>query len=445
MTIGNSTEDRRRGSIFEFDFVTFFSMISPMTFGVLFIYSSGVNSSGQLISNEYIHQIIWIITALIVYFLLQIPKYESLRKAALKIYLLNIFLLGITLLFGREVNGARSWLGVFGFGIQPSEFMKVSLILMLAAFFHMRRKDIARKSTFFGGLGITLLPMIFVVLQPDLGTSMVFIPIFIVMSFMAGVDKKSLLVLLFFGLLTVALMVIPVLEMYIFQNDIRLVELLNDKNLVNLSTGLFLSVAVLSYISYRFTKKTFFISISIFLAVTGLSLLTSFFLRSFLKDYQIMRLIVFIKPEVDPRGSGWNIIQSLTAVGSGGFWGKGFLQGTQSHYQFLPQQSTDFIFSIIAEEWGFLGSFIVLLLFALLLIRGLVITLRASDDFGVLMGTGIVFMLFFHLVINIGMAIGIMPITGIPLFFLSYGGSSLWTATIGLAVIQNIYLRRYKY
>lgn len=158
-----------------------------------------------------------------------------------------------------------------------------------------------------------------------------------------------------------------------------------------------------------------------------------------------MRLIVFIKPEVDPQGSGWNIIQSLTAVGSGGFSGKGFLQGTQSHYQFLPQQSTDFIFSIIAEEWGFIGSFAVLLLFTILFVRGLIIVMHAGDEFGVFMGTGVLFMLFFHLVINIGMAIGIMPITGIPLFFLSYGGSSLWTATIGLAIIQNIHLRRYKY
>jgi rod shape determining protein RodA len=445
MTIGNANESHRKGSIFEFDFIIFFSMLGLMTFGVLFIYSSGVNSSGQLISNEHIHQIIWIVTALIIYFLLQIPKYESLRKAALKIYLLNIFLLGITLIFGKEVNGARSWLGVFGFGIQPSEFMKISLILMLAAFFHMRRKEIAKKSTFFGALGITLLPMIFVVLQPDLGTSMVFMPIFIAMSFMAGVDKKSLLVLLFYGLLTVSLTIIPVLEIYIFENDIRLVELLSDKNLVTLSAGLFLSAAVLSYLSYRFTKRSFFIPISIFLVVTGASLFTSFFVRSFMKDYQIMRLIVFIRPEVDPRGSGWNIIQSLTAVGSGGMWGKGFLQGTQSHYQFLPQQSTDFIFSILAEEWGFVGALLVLLLFFVLFLRGFFILLHAGDDFGVYAGTGILFLLFFHLVINIGMTIGIMPITGIPLFFLSYGGSSLWSATIGMAIIQNIYLKRYKY
>ena len=158
-----------------------------------------------------------------------------------------------------------------------------------------------------------------------------------------------------------------------------------------------------------------------------------------------MRLVVFLKPEVDPRGSGRNIIQSLTAVGSGGLTGKGYLQGTQSHYQYLPQRSTDFIFSIIAEEWGFLGSFAVLLLFGIILVRGIFILFNARDSFGVFIGAGVLTMIFFHMMINIGMAIGIMPITGIPLLFLSYGGSSLWTAVIGMALLQNIYLNRYTY
>jgi rod shape determining protein RodA len=164
-----------------------------------------------------------------------------------------------------------------------------------------------------------------------------------------------------------------------------------------------------------------------------------------LKDYQIMRLIVFIDPSVDPQGNGWNIIQSVTAVGSGGVWGKGYLQGTQSHYRFLPQQSTDFIFSILAEELGFFGSVLVIALFALIIFRGLTMIFSSKDTFGSLVIAGVVGMFFFHLVVNIGMAIGIMPITGIPLFFLSYGGSSLWTALIGLSLIQNIYVRRYHY
>ena len=162
-----------------------------------------------------------------------------------------------------------------------------------------------------------------------------------------------------------------------------------------------------------------------------------------LRDYQIMRFIVFLSPRVDPQGAGWNLIQSVTAVGSGGFFGKGFLHGTQSHYQFLPQQSTDFIFSILAEEWGFFGGFLVFALFLIILLRGIRIMYIARDDFALCIGAGVVGMIFFHVVVNIGMAMGIMPITGIPLFFLSYGGSSLWTGLLGIGLLLNIYFRRY--
>jgi len=164
--------------------------------------------------------------------------------------------------------------------------------------------------------------------------------------------------------------------------------------------------------------------------------------RHFMKNYQIMRLIIFLKPDIDPRGSGWNIIQSITAVGSGGFWGKGFLKGTQSHYRFLPQQSTDFIFSILSEEWGFLGCILIFALFLIILLRGVYISYKSRENYTILIGTGIVSMLFLHAIVNIGMSIGIMPITGLPLFFLSYGGSSLWTALIGVAILNNINMQR---
>src|SRR6056297_1378145 len=380
---------QRSGSIFEFDILTFLSMLSLMCIGGLFIYSSGVNAAGQLISRKYVLQIVWIATALVIYFLLQLPHYNTMQKLSLQIYLGLLLLLIVTLLFGKTVKGARSWLGLFGFGIQPSEFMKI--------------------------------------------------------GFIAGVNRKALLFLLLFGLLTVLFAVIPVWENYILQQKIRFLEIFQQRTLIFFTSATLSFVGLIAFLGYRFAKRRFFMYFGSIGLLLSLSLLSSYLLRIILKDYQIMRLIVFIKPEVDPQGSGWHIIQSLTAVGSGGLWGKGFLEGTQSHYQFLPEQSTDFIFSIIAEEWGFIGSFVILALFSVILVRGLIITLHSGDDFGVFVGAGVIFMIFFHLVINIGMAIGIMPITGIPLFFLSYGGSSLWTATIGLSLIQNIHLRRYKY
>jgi rod shape determining protein RodA len=178
-------------------------------------------------------------------------------------------------------------------------------------------------------------------------------------------------------------------------------------------------------------------------SLAALSLAGAMLIDRVLKGYQIMRFIVFLDPQVDPQGAGWNLLQSVTAVGSGGFAGKGFLKGTQSHYQFLPQQSTDFIFSILAEEWGFLGGLLVFGLFLVILLRGVRIMYIARDDFGMHVAAGVVGMIFFHVVINIGMAMGIMPITGIPLFFLSYGGSSLWTALIGVGLLLDIYFRRY--
>jgi len=433
--IGNDpvgVEIKKGVSIFQFDFLIFLSMLLLMTIGALFIYSSGVNSEGQIISVEYRYQLVWIGTALLIYFLFQIPHYQILQKYSFRIYAVSILVMIGTLLFGKEVNGARSWLGFFGFGIQPSEFMKMALILMLASFYQYRSKEIDTFSTFIFGLLITLLPMVLVLLQPDMGTALVYIPVFLAVSYIAGVHRRYLLYFFLLGLLTILFAVIPVWEHFILQRDIRFISVFNEPRLMFFTSGIFFVTGSLSLISNKITKRGYFFNIGMILLLFSFSLIASYFFRSFLKDYQIMRLIVFIKPDIDPRGSGWNIIQSMTAVGSGGFWGKGFLHGTQSHYQFLPQQSTDFIFSIIA-------------LFGIILIRGFVILLNAGDDFAVYVGTGILFMLFFHMVINIGMATGIMPITGIPLFFLSYGGSSLWTATIGLSLLQNIYLRRYKY
>lgn len=157
-----------------------------------------------------------------------------------------------------------------------------------------------------------------------------------------------------------------------------------------------------------------------------------------------MRLIVFLDPSIDPRGSGWNILQSITAIGSGGLLGKGFLQGTQSHYRYLPQQSTDFIFSIIAEEWGFIGGFAVFSLYYFLLRRCSNLLKSARDSYAIYVVAGIMGMIFFHFLINAGMAMGIMPVTGIPLFFLSYGGASLWVIMIAMGLLLGISARRFR-
>lgn len=435
----------RRRSLLQFDPFILVFMLALMAIGAMFIYSSNITSSGKMVSDQFIAQLVWIATGLILYIILQFVDYSLLRRHSLQIYLLVILLLVITLLFGKRVNGAKSWIGIFGVGIQPSEFMKLALILLLASYYESRRRELYTLRVFLVGLGITLIPVGLVLLQPDMGTALVYFPIFLAVSFVAGVKKRYVLFLLSAGLLLVTFAALPVWNMYTGEADTQLINVLETPELLHVSSGIMVAVTLLGIIGYKLTKRGYFYWIGYGFSILWSSLLSSYYFRMFLEDYQIMRLVVFFKPEVDPQGSGWNIIQSMTAVGSGGLFGKGYLQGTQSHYQFLPQQSTDFIFSIIAEELGYIGSMAVLSLFALLLLRSLAIALNAKDDFGVLVINGVAMMIFFHVMINIGMAIGIMPVTGIPLFFLSYGGSSLWSGVLGLGLVQNIYIHRYKY
>jgi rod shape determining protein RodA len=173
------------------------------------------------------------------------------------------------------------------------------------------------------------------------------------------------------------------------------------------------------------------------------SLPVSYAAHKVLKEYQLMRLIVFLDPNVDPRGAGWHIIQSMTAIGSGGLLGKGFLEGTQSHYRFLPTQSTDFIFSIFTEEWGLLGGLLVMALFLFICLRLIRIMKTTADTFGVYITGGLAAIYSFHFLVNVGMVMGVMPITGIPLYFMSYGGSALLSAMAGIGLALNIHIRRY--
>jgi rod shape determining protein RodA len=203
-----------------------------------------------------------------------------------------------------------------------------------------------------------------------------------------------------------------------------------------------MAIALYGHLKYR--RPAFFWTLYLG-AIVIFSLCASFAVRIVLKSYQIMRLIVFLDPNVDPRGAGWNIIQSITAIGSGGVSGRGFLQGTQGQYRFLPEQSTDFIFSLLSEEAGFIGGIAVFILFMIICLRLLRIVKVTPDPFASYICAGLVGAYGFHFMVNVGMTMGIMPITGIPLVFISYGGSSMISAMIGIGLAQSIYIRRYTY
>lgn len=416
-----------------------------MVMGILFIYSSAINSNGELVSTEYISQIIWAVLGLVIFFALLAVDYTIIRRWSLSIYLVLAVLLILTLFVGRKVNGARSWLGFLGLGIQPSEFMKIGAILLFADFFDKNAKHVDELPVFLRGMALALIPTVLILAQPDLGTASVFLPIYLLMSFAAGTRVRYIIFIIATGMLTLVFGVLPVWQVYFAHHEVVLSSILVDPFLFQVLIFSCLFLCLLSWLGFFLMKKGYFYWLAFFLSILTIAFAASTMVGKVLHDYQIMRLIVFIDPSIDPQGSGWNIIQSVTAVGSGGFWGKGYLAGTQSHYRFLPQQSTDFIFSIISEELGFAGSLMVIILFCLIILRGLSMIHSSKDRFGAFVITGVASMLFFHMVVNIGMAIGIMPITGIPLFFLSYGGSSLWTALVGVSLIQNIYIRRYRY
>jgi rod shape determining protein RodA len=435
----------RRPSLASFDFVLFGATIALICIGILFIYSSGINANGVLVSREFVRQIIWAVLGLGLMIFFALFSYTTLRMLSLYIYGAGLFLLLVTLVLGRQVNGARSWLGFAEIGIQPAEFMKIATILFLATYLTGIGNGIRELPRFVLGLLIALVPIALILLQPDMGEALAFIPIFILMAFISGAQPRHLMFMLLVGVLGFVLAAIPTLHSRSGGTGASFFTLVSDPDVLKYLLLAGAVVTGLAFLGWRSFKQRYFFWISWSGAVLVSGGLMSAALRLMLKDYQIMRLVIFVNPRLDPQGSGWNIIQSVTAIGSGGLHGKGWLHGTQSHYQFLPQQSTDFIFSILAEEWGFLGGLLVFGLLLVIFLRGISIVWAAREDYATLVGTGILGMIFFHTLVNVGMAMGIMPVTGIPLMFLSYGGSALWTGLIGVGILMNISRRRLRY
>lgn len=430
-------------ALVEMDLVTLGATLGLMAMGVLSIYSSGVTAEGILVSREYVKQLVWIVSGLALMAIAAFLDYKRIKDSSLIAYAVLILLLVYTRLFGKVVNGARSWLGIVGdIGIQPSEFMKVATILFLAQYLSDSEHETSMRRLAVS-FAIIILPLGLILSQPDFGTALVFFPIFIFMIFVAGLDRRYIVFILAFGLATFYLTVLPLWEIHILKAPTSFLFVLYRAPYSYFLIGASVFVLGLSAWGWSAFKKKYYFWIAYVSLIAFGSLVASVLAHKVLKEYQVMRLIVFLDPSIDPRGSGWNILQSLTAIGSGGITGKGFLQGTQSHYRYLPQQSTDFIFSIIAEEWGFLGGFMVFALFFVIMRRCVHLLRTVKDRYATYIVAGIMGMIFFHFMVNAGMAMGIMPITGIPLFFLSYGGSSLWAVLVSIGLLLGISARRY--
>jgi len=434
----------KSSAIAKLDIVLFLSVISLQILGVAFIYSSGITSDGYQVSLEWIKQIVWSSTGLILMAIFALVNYRFWRPWTIPIYAGTALLLILVLIFGDYIRGARAWIGIGGVGIQPSEFAKLSLIMILALWFEVRAEAKNKLRSWLGAIALLLIPVSLVLIQPDLGTAIVFFPIFLIMSFGAGVGLRLIMFPVIIGILVGMGILGYAWSEYISSSPSGFFFLFKEMRLIRIALPSLLGLTVSVFFGWLLFRRKFYLKLLYGFSILSISYFAIAGTLRVVREYQLLRLVVFLKPQIDPQGAGWNTIQSVTAIGSGGLSGKGFLQGTQSHYRYLPEQSTDFIFSILAEELGFIGSLLVFVLFSMVILRALRIAYTSQDRFGAYIAVGIAAMFSYHVVQNIGMAIGLLPITGIPLFFLSYGGSASWTALISIGLLLSIHYRRHE-
>jgi len=355
----------------DFDWFIFLLAIAIAVVGVVEIHSATQYNRTE---KFYIKQIYWIVIGLIMMLAVMSVDYHTLGENVPYFYVLALLSLIAVLLFGQRISGSKSWISLGGaFSIQPSEFVKIAVTLSLARFLCEIRTEFLRATDIVKASCIVGLPVLLVLMQPDLGSALTFIPIPLVGLFLGGLRPKWILLFII------------------------------------------LSVSVVGLGWYN------------------------------LKGYQKERIYTFLEPERDPLGGGYHSIQSKIAVGSGGLWGKGVSKGSQTKLGFLPERHTDFIFSVVGEELGFVGTGVALFFYFLIVMRSIHIAQTARDKLGIYITLGAVSVFLFHILENVGMVVGLMPITGIPLPLLSYGGSSVLSTFIFLGLIINVRMRRFVY
>lgn len=357
----------------DFDKTILLIMLIICIAGLFTLYSATKVKDLSFAESYVFKQINWIALGVVLLLLVINISYQKFIDISYILYVINIILLILVLILGRERLGAQRWFTIGNFTLQPSEFIKINFILTLANYLGSKKGKLIDPKGFIMPLILLAAPFALVLIQPDLGTALLLIPIFLSMMYVAGGRPRYLVILI----------------------------------------------------------------------ISGLACMPVFW--HFLRDYQRQRLMVFLNPNVDPLGAGYTIIQSKIAVGSGGLIGKGWLAGTQNQLNFLPERHTDFIFSVIGEEWGLFGALILVMLFFLIVKRGFDIVYSTNDMHGKLIATGIAVLIGLQVMINIAMTIGLMPVVGIPLPLVSYGGSSMLTTFIAIGLLLNVGMRRSRF
>lgn len=431
--------------LLRFDWFLFLSTVSVVVIGVLMVHSTELQSGGGFLIRQGLAALIGLAVLLI----LALLPYQIFRSYMPVLYGLMIFVLIAVLLFGVNLRGTKGWFHLGPVYLQASEIAKILFVLILAGYLDRRIRWFSPRSLVVPFL-LALIPIGLILLQPDLSSSLVFIPAALAMFYSSGARTIHLLAVCLVG--TVAT-VIPLLSTYIN----LLGSSVSEKPFMHLlskalnggwwGVGLFLGLCTLLSIIWWFFRKMRVYIPSVYLWVTlfllGVGALGAVGAEHALKDYQRKRLVAFINPDLDPLGSGYNVRQSQIAIGSGRFAGKGYGTGTQSQLGFLPSRHTDFIFSVIGEELGFIRSIVILGLYFFIVWRGFEISLEARDRFGSLIAVGFTTMFAFYLVLNVGMTMGMAPVAGVPLPMVSYGGSSVVSSMASIGILLSIHWRRY--
>ena len=410
---------RKAKNIFaNIDITTIILFLLLVIFGWFNIYASQYNDDTNFaidFSSRYGKQFYFIIISFVVALIILIIDWKFYYSLSYIIYFLIILCLCAVLIMGSTTNGAISWFQIGNIKIQPSELAKFATALALAKFLNMQHfKEQKIGAKLFSYL-IIFLPTLLIILQNDLGTALIF------SSFILVLYREGLSINILFFILILSI--------------ICLLSLLINKMILAYTFSI---IAVLTILFFRFNKKDILTIISIWILSIFLVMGTNHFVNNILSEHHTKRINILLGKEFDPYGAGYNLIQSKIAIGSGGGFGKGFLNGTQTRFDFVPEQSTDFIFCTIGEEWGFLGSLIFIFLFTSLISRIIILSERQRSSFSRVYGYGVACILFFHFIINVGMTIGLLPTVGIPLPFISYGGSSLIGFTVLLFVFLNL-------
>ncbi len=403
------------------DYTTLLAWLGLVTIGLVAIYSTTHGPASEFllesVRRNFERQLMWsgiCVLGIVVALLLPVRFYQ---KGAYPIYIFTMLLLVAALLFGREVNGARSWLSVGPVQFQVSELAKVGTVLAVAQLLSARRPNTSNVRYGLLAVGLLLIPGALIVLQNDTGTALVFFALVPIMLFWSGLPLSIVL-----------LLVSPALAGYLA--------------VVYLPAAV--AFAVLFTVGMYWHSKDYRLTALAGLFSAGTAAVASLALTRVLKPHQVARIVSFTNPEAEEfrSGVGFHLVQSKAAIGSGGIFGKGFMEGTQTQGAYIPEQSTDFVFSVIGEEWGFVGAVVLLLFFTIFLIRLVSLGTQVKHPFGSMVAAGAAGIYLIHVFINVGMVTGLLPVIGIPLPFISYGGSALLANTAMMAIALNLHMRR---